>query len=88
MRNTGHMKKFVDQGTERGATETELPALSIKTDTTEEGVTFEQDPIGGIQKNSQTQTVPSFAEYSSRTAAESSSQEKRNPQWMKDFVCK
>ena len=25
MRNVGHMKKFVDPETERGATETELP---------------------------------------------------------------
>ena len=52
MRNAGHMKKFVDPGTERGATETKLPAPSIATDTPKEGVTFEQDPVGGFQQNS------------------------------------
>ena len=52
------MKKFVDPGTERGATETELPAPSVATDTPKEGVTFEQDPVGGIQQNSQTESVP------------------------------
>ena len=49
MRNAGHMKKFVDPGTERDATETEQPAPSVTTDTPKEGVTFEQDPGGGIQ---------------------------------------
>ena len=29
MRNAGHMKKFVDPGTESGATETELPSPSV-----------------------------------------------------------
>ena len=33
MRNAGNMKKFVDRGTERGATETKFPAPSIATDT-------------------------------------------------------
>ena len=60
MRNAGHMKKFVDPGTERGATENEPPAPSITTDTPKEGVTFEQDPVGGIQQNSQTQAVPLY----------------------------
>lgn len=40
MRNTGHTKKFVDQGTEKGATETELPAPSVTADTPKEGVNF------------------------------------------------
>ena len=57
MRNAGHMK-FVDPGTESGATETELPAPSVTADTPKEGVIFEQDPVGGIQQNSQTQSVP------------------------------
>ena len=49
MRNTGHMKKFVDPGAETGASETELPAPSETT---------EQDPMDRIQPDSQTQTVP------------------------------
>ena len=58
MRNAGHMKRFVDLGTEKGAKDTELPAPSVTTDTPKEGVIFEQDPIGGVQENSQTQAVP------------------------------
>ena len=38
MRNAGHMKKFVDPGSEKGATEAELPAPSVTTDTRKEGV--------------------------------------------------
>ena len=80
MRNAGHMKKFVDTGTEKGATETELPAPSVTTDTLKEGLNFEQHPVGGIQENSQTQaSCTSPTDTSSRRAEESPSQEKRNP---------
>ena len=41
MRNAGHMKKFIGPGTERGATETELPAPSVTNDTPNEGVMLE-----------------------------------------------
>ena len=58
MRNAGHMKKFVYPGTEKGATDTELPAPSVTTDAPKEGVIFEKDPIGGVQEYSQTQAVP------------------------------
>ena len=56
MRNAGHMKRFVDPGTEKGATETELPALSVTTNAPK-GVSFKQNPVGGIQQNSQAQSV-------------------------------
>ena len=58
MRNAGHMKKFVDPGTETAATEAELPTPSVITDTPEEGVISGQDPVGGIQQNSQTHSAP------------------------------
>ena len=58
MRNAGHIKKFVDPGTERSGAETKLPAPSIATDTPKEEVTFEQVPVGGFQQNSPSQTVP------------------------------
>ena len=58
MRNAGYMKKFLDPGTEKGATETELPTQSVTTETPSEGVMLEQDQVGGIQQNSQTQSVP------------------------------
>ena len=48
MRNAGHIKNFVDPGSMKGSTETELPAPSVTTDTPKEGVSFEQDPSGGI----------------------------------------
>ena len=60
MRNAGCMKKFIDPGTERGFTETGLPAPSVTNDTPNEGVMLEQDPDGGIQQNSQTQIVVLF----------------------------
>ena len=75
MRNAGHMKKFVDPGTETGGTEIELPAPSVTTDTPKEGVISEQDPVGGIQQKTQT----SSTESSSKRAKESPSQQKRNP---------
>lgn len=48
MRNTGHMKKFVDSGAETHATGTELPAPSEATDTPKEGASLEQDPMDRI----------------------------------------
>ena len=59
MRNAGHMKKFVDPETEKDATDTELPAPSVTTDTPKEVVIFEKGPIGGIQENPQTKAVVS-----------------------------
>ena len=87
MRNAGHMKKFVDPGTERGATETEPPAPSI-TDTPKEGVTFEQDPVGGIQQNSQTQAVPPLLSPALERPQSRPVRNRETPKWMKDFVCK
>ena len=52
MKNAGHVKKFVHTGTEKGPTETDLPAPSVTTGTPKKGVNFEQDPVGGIQENS------------------------------------
>ena len=88
MRNAGHMKKFVDPGTERGATETEPPAPSVTTDTPKEGVTFEQDPVGGIQQNSQTQTVPPLLSPALERPQSRPVRNRETPKWMKDFVCK
>ena len=80
MRNAGHMMKLVDPGAEKGATETELPAPSVTTDTPKEGIDFEHDQVGGVQGNSQTQAVPlQLTPAHARTAKESPSQEKRNP---------
>ena len=87
MRNAGHRKKFVDPGTEKGATETELPAPSVKTDTTKEGVTFEQDPVGGIQENSQTQSVPLPLRPAQEGPRKRPVRKRETPKWMKDFVC-
>ena len=57
LRNARHMKTFVDPGTEMAATETELPTPSVTTDTPKEGTISEQDPVGWIQQNSQTQST-------------------------------
>ena len=73
MRNAGHMKKFVDPGTERGATETKLPAPSIATDTPKKGVYFRARSSRWISAKFPTTNCTSFAESSSRTATESSS---------------
>ena len=50
LRNAGHMKKFVDPGTEMGATETELPTPSVTTDTPKEGTISEQIQLVGFSK--------------------------------------
>ena len=84
MRNAGHMKKFVDPGAETGASGTELPAPSETTDTPKEGASFEQDPMDGIQPDSQRQAVPSVVPE----RPESRPVRKReSPKWMKDFIC-
>lgn len=84
MRNTGHMKKFVDPGAETGASGTELPTPSKTTDTPKEGASFEQDPMDGIQPDSQRQTVPSAVpeKPDSRPV-----RKRESPKWMKDFIC-
>ena len=61
MRDTGHMKKFVDPEAETHATGTELPAPSEATDTPKEGASLKQDTMDRIQPDSQTQSVPSAA---------------------------
>ena len=86
MRNAGHMKKFVDPGTEKGATETELPAPSVTTDTPKEGVSFEQDPVGGIQENSQTQAVPLPLTPAQEVPKRRPVRKGETPKWMKDFL--
>ena len=87
MRNAAHMKKFVDPGTERGATETEPPALSVTTDTPKETFIFEQDPVGGIQQNSQTQNVPLPLSSTEEEPKYRPVRKRETPKWMKDFVC-
>ena len=79
MRNAGHMKKFVDPGTEMGATEIELPALSVTTDTPKEGVISEQDPVGGIQQKTQTQCVPPPLSPAQEWSKSRPVRKKRNP---------
>ena len=86
MRNAGHMKKFVDPGTERGGTETKLPAPSIATDMLKEGVTFEQDPVGGFQQNSQPQTVPPLLSPALEQPQSRPVRKRETPKWMKDCL--
>ena len=87
MRNAGHMKKFVDPGTEKGATETELPAPSVTTDTPNEGVTFEEDPVGGIQDNSQTQSVPLPVSPAQKGPRSRPVRKRETRECMRDFEC-
>ena len=87
MRNAGHMKKFVDPGTGTGARETELPAPSVTTNTPKEGVISEQDPVGGIQQNSQTQSVPPPLSPAQEGPKSCPVRKRETPKWMKDFVC-
>ena len=87
MRNAGHMNKFVDPGTEKGAAEAELPAPSVTTDTPKEEVNFEQDPVGGIQGNSQTQAVPLPLTPAQEGPKSRPVRKRQTPRWMKDFVC-
>ena len=78
--------KFVDPGTERGATVAELPALSVTTDTPKEGVTFEQDPVVGIQQNSQTESAPLPLSPPQEGPKNRPVRKRETPKWMKDFV--
>ena len=87
MRNAGHMKKFVHPESEKGATETKLPAPSVITDTPKEGVIFEQDLIGGILENSQTQAVPLPLTPAKEGPKSRPVRKRETPKWMKDFVC-
>ena len=87
VRNAGHAKKFVDPGTETGATEIELPAPSVTTDTPTEGVISEQDPVGGIQQKTQTQSVPPPLSPSQEGQKSRLVRKRETPKWMKDFVC-
>ena len=73
-----------ETGAETGASGTELPAPSETTDTPKEGASFEQDPMDGIQLDSQRQAVPSAVPE----RPESRPVRKReSPKWMKDFIC-
>jgi len=87
MRNAGHMKKFADPGTEMGATETELLTSSVTTDTPNEGVMLEQDPVGGILQNSQTQSLPLPSSPARERPKTRPVRKRETPKWMKDFVC-
>ena len=78
MRNAGHMKKFLEPGSETGAREIELPATSATTDTPKEVVISGQDPAGEIQQKTHTQSVPPPLSPA-QEAKESPSQEKRDP---------
>ena len=86
-RSAGHMKKFINPGTERGATETEPPALSATTDTTMDGVILEQDPVGEIQQNSQTQSVPLPLSPAQEKPKYRPIRKRGTPKWMKYFIC-
>ena len=57
MRNDGQMKEIYRARNKTGATETELPTPLVTTDIPKEGVISEQDPVGGIQQNSQTHSL-------------------------------
>ena len=87
MRNAGHMKKFVDPGTEMGATETELPTPSVTNDTPKEGIISEQDPVGWMQQNSQTQSAAPPLTPIREWPKSRRVRKRETPKWMKDFVC-
>ncbi len=78
MRNTGH------PGAETSASGTELPAPSETTDIPKEGASIEQDPMDGIQPDSQRQTISSAA----LERPESRPVRKReSPKCRKDLIC-
>ena len=87
MRNAGHMKKFVDPGSETGAREIELPATSATTDTPKEIVISGQDPAGGIQQKTHTQSVPLPLSAAQEGLKSRPVRKRETPKWMKDFVC-
>lgn len=87
MRNAGHMKKFVDSGSETGAREIELPATSATTETPKEVVISGQDPAGGIQQKTHTQSVPLPLSPAQEGLKSRPVRKRETPKWMKDFVC-
>ena len=87
MRNAGHMKKFVDPGSETGAREIELPATSATTDTPKEVVISEQDPVGGIQQKTHTQSVPPPLSPAQEGPKSRPFRKRETPKSMKDFLC-
>ena len=86
MRNADHMKKFVDPGTETAATEAELPTPSVITDTPKEGVISGQNPVGGIQQNSQTHSAPPPLSPIEEGPKSRPVRKRETPKWMKDFA--
>ena len=92
MRSAGHMKKFVDPGSETSARETstrenELPTTSVTTDTPKEVVISEQDPVGGIQRKTRPQSVPPPLSPTNEGPKSRPVRKRETPEWMKDFVC-
>ena len=87
MRNAGQMKKFVDPGSETSAKEIELPTTSVTTDTHKEVVISEQDPVGGIQQKTHTQSVPPPLSPAQEGSKSRPVRKRETPKWMKDFVC-
>ena len=87
MRNAGHMKKFEEPGSETGAREIELPATSATTDTPKEVVISGQDPAGGIQQKTHTQSVPLPLSPAQEGLKSRPVRKRETPKWMKDFVC-
>ena len=89
MRNAGHMKKFVDPGSETGAREIdhELPATSATTDTPKEAVISGQDPAGGIHQKAHTQSVRPPLSPAQEGLKSRPVRKRETPKWMKDFVC-
>ena len=88
MRNAGHMKKFADPGSETSAKEIELPATSITTDTPKEVVISEQDPVGGIQQKTHTQSLPPPQSPAQEGPKSRPVRKRETPKWMKDFDCR
>ena len=88
MWNAGHMKKSVDPRAERGIAETELSVPSTATDTPEEGVVCEQDPVGGIRQNSQTQSVPLPLSPAQEGPKSRPGRKRETHKLMKDFICR
>ena len=86
MRNAGHMKKFVDPGSETGAREIELPSTSVTTDTPEEVVISEQDPASGIKQRTQTQSVTPPLSPAQEGLKSRPVRKRQTPKWMKDFA--
>ena len=87
MRNARHMKKFVDPGTERGARETELPALSVTTATLKEGDISQAKSSWWDSANSQTQSASPPLSPAQEGPKSRPVRKRETRKWMKDFVC-